>query len=148
MYPLVEGELTEYAEVPIEDARPAQIVEAGIAEPPGAGAGIVRIVYLSERSWIVPSVRMSIFLGVPIMSAIVGELPGQAALQSPVTLNGWPLMRSTLFTCHPETICVSTLLFASQRRPRPNGQIPNVFDSQIMRAIEERGCAIHPQVRE
>src|SRR2546428_12712615 len=47
---------------------------------------------------------LAIFFGLPTISIIVGELPGQEAPQSPQTLKGVPVNRlTTLFTCQPET---------------------------------------------
>src|SRR6266480_4143604 len=63
MYTFREGELTENAEVPVKDAWPAQIVKAGISQPPGAGAGIIRVIDLGKSRRIVPGVRIVKLLG-------------------------------------------------------------------------------------
>src|SRR5450432_950113 len=66
---------------------------------------------------------LPILFGVPTISTMVGELPGQAASQFPVTLKGEPLNRlTTLFTCHPETIAVIAPLLGAHFWPRPNGR--------------------------
>src|SRR5260370_17649640 len=67
--------------------------------------------------------RSPIFFGLPTISTSVGELPGQAAPQSPVTLKVEPLKTLTmLFTCHPETISEIAPLLEAHFWPATNGK--------------------------
>src|SRR5262249_47734386 len=66
---------------------------------------------------------LPIFFGFPNELLIGGELPSQAAPQSPKTVNGVPLkMLIKLLTCHPDTTAVSAPLPPSHFWPRPSSK--------------------------
>src|SRR5438132_11727266 len=79
---------------------------------------------------------LPIFFGFPNELLIGGELPGQAAPQSPQTVNGVPpKMLIKLLTCHPDTTNVRAPLPPSHFWPRPNGR-SHMLVTAILRSEE------------